>query len=71
MTYKQDSNLYVSDSHAALINKYMKTITLEATTDNLSDLLDIMNLYSNAVRFSYNRVIENKTEKEIRAFQKI
>ncbi len=49
----------------------MKTITLEATTDNLSDLLDIMNLYSNAVRFSYNRVIENKTEKEIRAFQKI
>jgi len=42
----------------------MKTIKLPYTTD--LDLTQILKQYSSVVRYSYNRFLENKSEKEIR-----
>ena len=48
----------------------MITIKLPYKTENLEDIQILRNQYSNIVRFSYNRLKEGKTEKDIRDLSK-
>ena len=44
----------------------MITISLPYKTENVTDLDLLRKQYSNVVRFSYNRFLENKSQKDIR-----